>query len=174
MRRLAVCVLILATLSPAAAFAGDREARRFYDKAIEKWEDKNPQIPVKYAEKALEHAKDKILRTNILFLLGRLHHSRTGDFDQAESWYGKVIRENIGISDNTLKRVKSDAFRNLGNLIYAERGDVSLALTKYRASHNTYATAETADTLSQFLFRIGRDMSKANKTTLHKRKDADG
>ena len=132
MRRVVTCVLILLTLSPAA-FAGDREARRYYDKAIEKWEDPNPKVPVKYAEKALQHAKDKILRTNILFLLGRLHHSRTGDFKAAESFYDKVVRENIGIKDNTLKRVKSDAFRNLGTMIYAERGDVSLALTKYRA-----------------------------------------
>ncbi len=151
------CVLLAL---PTSVQAGDREARRFYDKALEKWDDPNPNLPVKYAEKALEHAVNKTLRANILFILGRLHHSRTGDFDKAEANYQKVVKENIGVTDNTLKRIKADCFRNLGNLIYAERGDIKLALTKYRASHNTYATPETADTLSQFLYRIGRDPKK--------------
>jgi tetratricopeptide (TPR) repeat protein len=151
------CVLLAA---PTTAVAGDREARRFYDKALEKWDDPNPNLPVKYAEKALEHATNKTLRANILFILGRLHHSRTGNFEKAEANYQKVVTENIGVTDNTLKRIKADCFRNLGNLIYAERGDIKLALTKYRASHNTYATPETADTLSQFLYRIGRDPKK--------------
>jgi tetratricopeptide (TPR) repeat protein len=161
MTRFALCGLLCALLVlPTVAYGGDREARRFYDKALEKWDDTNPNLPVKYAEKALEHAVNKALRANILFILGRLHHSRTGDFDKAQSFYQKVVTENIGVTDNTLKKIKADCFRNLGNLIYAERGDIKLALTKYRASHNTYATPETADTLSQFLYRIGRDPKK--------------
>ncbi|RMG11233.1 MAG: hypothetical protein D6731_15935 [Planctomycetota bacterium] len=152
-------VTLVVCASPAAA--GDREARRFFEKAVEKWNDPNPNLPVKYALKALEHARNKVLRTNVLFLLGRLHHSRTGDFAEAEKYYEMVIKENIGVRDNTLRKIKSDAFRNLGNLIYASKGDVNAALNKYRASHNTYASPETADTLSQFLYRIGRDPKKS-------------
>ena len=51
-------------------------------------------------------------------------------------------------------------FRNLGNLIYAETGDIPKSLNKYNASHANYGTSETADTLSQFLYRIGRDKNK--------------
>jgi tetratricopeptide (TPR) repeat protein len=153
--------LALLIAAPSAVFAGDREARRFYDKAVERWQDPDPNLPIRYAEKALEHAQNKILRANVLFLLGRLHHSRTGNFEKARGYYDTLVKENIGVRDNTLKKVKSDAFRNLGNLIYAETGDLTKSLAKYRASHKTYASAETADVLSQFLFRIGRDASKA-------------
>lgn len=151
--------LVLAPLA-APAWAGDKEAIEHFNEARKHWGDPDPSAAVAAAEKALAEAQRKDIKMNVLVMLGQLHQGKTGDFDKALGYYDQVIKSNINVSDNTLKSLKAQAFLGKGTILYSERDDIESALAAYQAAHRTYPTAQSADTLSQLCYRIGRDPTK--------------
>ncbi len=144
----------------APARAGDKEAIAHYKEAVKHWSDPDPSAAVAAAEKALAEAQSKNIKMNVLVMLGQLHQGKTGDFGQALGYYEQVIRGNIGVEDNTLRSLKAQAFLGRGTIQYSEYDDIEKALASFQAAHNTYPTAQSADTLSQLCYRIGRDPTK--------------
>jgi tetratricopeptide (TPR) repeat protein len=99
----------------------------------------------------------KLLRANLNLILGQLHQGKTADFKTATGYYRSVLRENLGVEDPRIKNLKAQALLNLGTMAYSVQRKVTEAVIKYQDAHKTFPTAQTADSLSQILFRQARD-----------------
>jgi tetratricopeptide (TPR) repeat protein len=158
-----LAVALLFALAPSLALAGDKEAMDLYQQAAQHWKDPDPAQAVGLAEKALAQAQSKKMKTNVLVMLGQLHQGKTGDFEKALTYYEEVIRSVLSANekDNSLLSLKAQALLGKGTILYSEKDDVDGALAAYQGAPKNYPSAQSADTLGQLCYRIGRDPNKS-------------
>lgn len=153
---------ILSVLLGSTAFATDKKAIELYQEAVKHWRtdaDKCESLLQKALAETQPKPKQlnsKAIRANVLLALGQFYQGKTGDFDNAIKHYRMVLSENVMVKHPKVTNMKAQALLNLGTIYYSVKKDINEAVTKYVDAHKTYPTAQTADTLSQILFRQAR------------------
>lgn len=161
---LSICsALTLSVLLGSTAFATDKKAIELYQEAVKHWRTDADQCE-SLLQKALAETEpkpkalnSKAVRANVLLALGQFYQAKTGDFDNALKHYRMLLRENISVNHPKVTNMKAQALLNLGTIYYSVKKDINEAVVKFKDAHQTYPTAQTADTLSQILYRQARD-----------------
>ncbi len=159
---LSLCLGLSLTLA-TPAFATDNEAKRLFSEAHKQW-DGDPAAVQALLEKAVEEAESKALKLNLTLILGQFHQGKTGDFDAAIQAYQRVITGTIGDNSKNMRNFKAQALMNMGIVYYTRKHNLDEAVIKLTDSLELSPTCNTADNLSQLLYRLGRDTKRSEKS----------
>lgn len=154
--------LCLSLALAAPAFATDNEAKRLFGEAHKNW-DGDPAKVQSLLEKAVEEAESKDLKLNLTLILGQFHQGKTGDFEAAIKAYQRVIAGTIGDNSKNMRNFKAQALMNMGIVYYTRKHNLEEAVVKLTDSLELSPTCNTADNLSQLLYRLGRDTKRSEK-----------
>lgn len=154
--------LALFSAAPLAAFASDAEAKKLFGQAHKEW-DGDPGKCQGLLEEAIGAAESKDLKLNLTLILGQFHQGKTGDFDAAIKHYQAVIGQTVGEKSKPMRNFKAQALMNLGIIYYTRKHDLDEAVIKLSDSLEISPTCNTADNLSQLLYRLGRDTQRSEK-----------
>lgn len=130
-------------------------------RAYERWNDADPRVVLEAAEAALAAGpRDRLLRAQVLLLLASVHQVKTADTEQALRRLEELEALLEGDESEAGRRMLADALVRRASLLYAERDDPRGALACFRRAQVARFQASTSDSVSQLLFRLGRDPAR--------------